>query len=206
MARATASRMLGAMGKRLLLIDGHPDPHQGRFIHALAQAYEEGARAGGHAVRRIKVGELQFPLLVSGEDFEHGEPPDAILAAQEEVRWAEHIVILYPLWLGSMPALLKGFFEQLLRPGFGFSAGATKGLPGKLLKGKSARVVITMGMPAAFYSVVYRAHSLRALKRNILAFCGIRPVRTSLIGMVGGSAARRTRWIAEMEKLGRRAA
>jgi putative NADPH-quinone reductase len=194
------------MGKHILVIDGHPDRRDGRFIHALAQAYESGARAGGHAVRRIAVSELEFPLLATGEDFEHGEPPAPIRAAQRDIAWADHIVILYPLWLGSMPALLKGFFEQLLRPGFGFAAGAANGLPKKLLKGKSARVVITMGMPAAFYSVVYRAHSLRALKRNILAFCGIRPVRASLVGMVGGmSPARRAAWLKNLEKLGQRA-
>jgi putative NADPH-quinone reductase len=194
------------MGKHILVIDGHPDRRDGRFIHALARAYESGARAGGHTVRSITVSELEFPLLASGEDFEHGTPPAPIRSAQQAIGWADHIVILYPLWLGSMPALLKGFFEQLLRPGFGFAAGAANGLPKKLLKGKSARVVITMGMPAAFYSVVYRAHSLRALKRNILAFCGIRPVRASLVGMVGGlSAARRDAWLKKIEQLGRRA-
>ena len=194
------------MGKHILLIDGHPDRREGRYIHALAQAYAKGAATGGHEVRSIVVSELEFPLLATSEDFQKGQPPPAIRRAQQHLQWADHVVILYPLWLGSMPALLKGFFEQMLRPGFGFAAATGKGLPRKLLRGKSARIVVTMGMPAFFYSMVYRAHSLRSLKRNILAYCGIHPVRSSLVGMVeGASPARREQWLRRMEKLGGRA-
>jgi putative NADPH-quinone reductase len=81
-------------------------------------------------------------------------------------------VIVYPLWLGTMPALLKGFLEQAFRPGFAFDT-KPKGLWNRRLKGGSARIVVTMGMPAFFYRVYYRAHSLKSLKRNILEFCGI---------------------------------
>ena len=194
------------MSKHILLIDGHPDPGKGRFIHALADAYAKGAQEAGHRVRSIAVGKLNFPLLTSNEEFRNGKPPASICTAQEGVRWADHIVILYPLWLGSMPALLKGFFEQVLRPGFAFAEGSGRGLPKKLLKGKSARIVVTMGMPAAFYSVVYRAHSLKSLKRNILAFCGIRPARTSLIGMVEGiDSSAREAWLHKLEACGKRA-
>jgi len=194
------------MSKRILLIDGHPDPRKGRFIHALADAYATGAEKAGHTVRRIMVSKLDYPLLASNEEFRNGKAPRAICVAQQAIREADHIVILYPLWLGSMPALLKGFFEQVLRPGFAFAEGSGRGLPKKLLRGKSARIVITMGMPAAFYSVVYRAHSLKSLKRNILAFCGIRPARTTLIGMVEGiDAAARGVWLQKLEACGKRA-
>jgi putative NADPH-quinone reductase len=195
------------MNKHVLIIDGHPDRRGGRFIHALARAYEQGAAQTGHELRRIVVSELRFPLLASSEQFRDGAPPRDIALAQQALEWADHVVILYPLWLGSMPALLKAFFEQLLRPGFAFAEGGRRGLPKKLLKGKSARIVVTMGMPAAFYSVVYRAHSLKSLKRNILSFCGIRPVRTSIIGAVEGmDAAGRAAWLLKLTELGKRAA
>jgi putative NADPH-quinone reductase len=194
------------MGKRILIIDGHPDPRADRYVHALAKAYASGANAGGHEVRSLQVGEMEFPLLASNEAFQDQRPPRPISSAQEQIVWAEHLVILYPLWLGSMPAKLKGLFEQVLRPGFAFGESRGKGLPKKLLKGKSARIVVTMGMPALFYRFVYRAHSLKSLERNILAFCGIRPVRASLVGMVEGmKLAKRQAWLAEMERLGARA-
>ena len=192
------------MTKHILLVDGHPDRRKGRFIHALTDAYAKGATEAGHAVRCLVVSELGFPPMERAEDFNDGKPPPPVRAAQEAIRWADHVVILYPLWLGSMPALLKGFLEQVMRPGFAFAAGSGRGLPKKLLKGKSARIVVTMGMPAMFYSVVYRAHSLKSLKRNILAFCGIRPVRTSIIGLVEGQSARaRDAWLRKMEAFGR---
>lgn len=192
------------MPRRIAIIDGHPDPDQARFIHALAAAYEKGARSAGHEVCRISVADLQFPGLRSGEDFQKGEPPSAIVECQRVVKWADHLVILYPLWLGSMPALLKSFFEQLLRPGFAFKATTGRGLPRKLLKGKSARIIVTMGMPALFYKWYFRAHSLKSLERNILAFCGIHPVRSTLIGMVEGKKKKeREELLEKIEALGR---
>ena len=148
--------------------------------------------------------QLRFPLLRTAEDFQSGSAPDAIRKCQEHVAWAEHVVILYPLWLGSMPALLKGFFEQLFRPGFAFAESRSKGFPRKLLKGKSARVVVTMGMPRLFYRWYYRAHSLKSLERNILAFCGIGPCQASIVGMVERrGAAGRGAWLEKLSRLGR---
>lgn len=192
------------MPRKIVIIDGHPDPDPKRFIHALANAYGKGARSAGHEVRTIKVGELDLQGLRSNEEFQHGVPPAAIRKAQKSIEWADHLVILHPLWLGDMPALLKAFFEQLLRPGFAFAAARGKGLPRKLLKGRSARIIVTMGMPAFFYRWYYRAHSLKNLERNILAFCGIHPVRSSLVGMVEGmSRDSREAWLQKVEALGR---
>jgi putative NADPH-quinone reductase len=112
------------------------------------------------------------------------------------------VVILYPLWLGDMPALLKGFFEQTLRPGFAIGKAAPGRLPKKLLAGRSAHIVVTMGMPALFYKLYYRAHSLKSLKRNILEFCGFSPVRTTVIGMVEGSKDARAGWLTRLAVLG----
>lgn len=192
------------MSSRILVIDGHPDVASGRYVHALAESYRKGAEEAGHQVRSIVVGRLRFASVRSNEDFMQGAPPLAIVEAQESLRWADHVVILFPLWLGSMPGLLKSFLEQVLRPGFAFGKASGKGLPARLLKGKSARVIVTMGMPAFFYRWYYRAHSLKSLERNILAFCGIAPVRSSIVGMVEGmSAAQREKWLQKVRALGR---
>ena len=194
------------MAQRIVIIDGHPDTDERRFVHAIAAAYEKGARAAGHEVRRIVVGQLEFPGLRSNEDFQKAKPPRAIRACQRTIAWADHLVILYPLWLGAMPALLKSFFEQVLRPGFAFKVAKGSRLPRKLLKGKSARIVVTMGMPALFYRWYFRAHSLKSLERNILAFCGVHPVQASLVGAVESlDKGERKEWLAKIEELGRRA-
>lgn len=187
---------------RIAIIQGHPDPAGGHFGHALADAYAQAATAGGHEVRRIAIAELDFPLLRAQADWQDGEAPPAIRAAQATVEWADHLVIVYPLWLGDMPALVKGFFEQLMRPGFAIGRSRGPSLWKELLKGRSARVVVTMGMPAFFYRVVYRAHSVKSLERNILNFCGIAPVRTTLIGTVEGRRGAREGWLAKMRALG----
>lgn len=190
------------MAKRIVIIQGHPDPREGHFGQAMADAYARGAQAGGHDLRRIRVAQLDFPLLRDAEEFEKGEPPPSIREAQEAIRWAEHLFIIYPLWLGTMPALLKGFFEQVFRPGFALDMQPGH-MPKKLLKGKSARIVITMGMPALLYRWYFGAHGLKNLERNILGFAGVAPIHASLMGVGEGNPARREKWLTKMGSLGR---
>jgi putative NADPH-quinone reductase len=158
---------------------------------------------GGHEVRSIIVSEVEFPLLRTSDDYQTGETPAAIRECQELIKWAEHVVILFPLWLGSMPALLKGFLEQTLRPGFAFEESTAQGLPRRLLKGRSVRIIVTMGMPALFYRWYFRAHSLKSLQRNILRFCGFGPVNACVVGMVESmSQAQRGEWLSKVQQLG----
>jgi putative NADPH-quinone reductase len=172
----------------------------------MAASYETGAKRGGHEVRRIEVASLEFPFLRSRQDFESGTPPRDIAMVQDATRWADHVVIPYPLWLGTMPAILKALVEQTARPGFAFAygGGGTK-FPEKLLKGRSARIVATMGMPAFVYRWFYFAHGLRNLERNILKFIGIAPIRESLLGMVtAASPEQRARWLERLNEFGSR--
>lgn len=196
--------MVTQHSRRIAIIDGHPDPDRARFVHALADAYASGAVSGGHEIRRIELALMDFPLIRSRSEWTDAEPVPAIVEAQAIIAWAGHLVILYPLWLGDVPALLKGLLEQVARPGFAVSKGERE--PHGLLNDKSARLVVTMGMPAFFYRFYFGAHSVRSFERNILKLAGIRPVRHTLIGNVEGSAEQRTTWLAEMLDLGSRGA
>ncbi len=192
------------MGRRIAIIQGHPDPRGHHFGHALTDAYAKGAEAAGHVAQVIDVARLDFPLLRTKEDWESEAPPAAIRQAQQTIGWAEHLVIFFPLWLGTMPALLKAFLEQVLRPGFALTRAEAGTVGKKLLTGKSARIVVTMGMPAWVYRWYFRAHSLKSFERNILAFCGIGPIKESLIGMVEApNPSHRQKWLEQMRALGR---
>ncbi|MFC0134112.1 dehydrogenase [Massilia eurypsychrophila] len=196
------------MTKRILLIQGHPDAGHHHLCEALEQAYQEGAVGQGHEVRRIHLSELNFPLLRSQHEWEHGELPVCLRAAQNDVRWAQHIVFFFPLWLGDMPALLKGFLEQIARPGFAFGeVDGTTSMLKKGLLGRSARIVVTMGMPATLYKFYFRAHSIKSMKRNILQFVGMNPVDDTVIGMAGQmDADKADRWLRRLASMGRSAA
>lgn len=124
------------MNKRILLIQGHLDSGNRHLCHGLEDAYGEGASAGGHDVRRIAVGELDFPTLRSQKAWEHGALPPELKVSQEQIHWAEHIVIFFPLWLGDMPALLKAFLEQVARPGFAFTRKEGNSFGAKGLRGQ----------------------------------------------------------------------
>jgi len=198
--------MIAAMARRVLLIEGHPDRGRPHFNHALADAYADGAAAAGHTVERIDVAAFDFPLLRSKADWERGTVPVALTPVRRAVERAEHVVIFFPLWLGGMPALLKGLLEQVLRPGVALSHPDERGRVHKLLAGRSARVVVTMGMPAFVYRWYFRAHTVKALERNILGFVGFAPVHETLIGSVESiDDAGRGKWLGRLAALGRRA-
>lgn len=193
------------MSRRIAIVQGHPDPAGHRLLHALADAYGEAATAAGHEVRRIEVATLDFPMLRTQAEFEGGALPPALVGPRDDMQWAEHWVILFPLWHGTMPALFKGFLEHIFRPGFAM-AYKESGFPRKLLAGRSARIVVTMGMPVLLYRWYFGAYGLRAFERSMLRFAGIRPVRESLYGLAMADDRTRARWIEDMRRHGRRGA
>lgn len=190
--------------RRILILDGHPDSHPERFCHALANAYCEGAAQAGHVVHRVSLSEMEFPSLGSRTEWEAEAPCPAVRAFQEEVTWAQHLVVIYPLWLGSMPARLKALFEQAFRPDFAFGGKAAAPGAGRL-KGRSARIVVTMGMPALIYRTVFLSHSLMAFRRSMLALLGFGPLRDTVIGGVE-TRSDRARLLRRMAAMGARAA
>lgn len=173
------------MGSRILVIDGHPDPARGRFGHALAEAYIYGARATGRETRLITVAEIDVALLRTEADF--ATPPDAapILRARDDLMWCDHIVLIFPLWLGGAPALLRAFLEQVARGAF-VADISPRGVQRKL-KGRSARLIVTMGMPAPIYSLIFHEHGVRNLMQGVLGLGGVAPIRRTLFGMVEGA-------------------
>lgn len=195
------------MKPSILIIDGHPDPCAERLVHALADAYRQGAEQAQHEVQVVRLADLTFPLLRSQADYESGEPVEAVRKVQHLLEWATHVVIVYPLWLGSMPAMLKALLEQTLRPGFAFSTKQLGRWRVKFMSGKSARVIVTMGMPGLLYRWYFRAHSLRSLQRNILRFVGFRRVRSTIIGSAASmTRAQREDWLKSVRGLGQAAA
>lgn len=189
------------VGVRILILQGHPDAEQRHLCHALGDAYARGARSAGREVRLLELAEIALPPLRSAEEWK-AEAVGEVKAAQENILWADHLVLIYPLWIGTMPAVVKGFLEQVFREDFAFGGNP---LFDKKLKGRSARVIVTMGMPAFLYRWYFGAHSLKSLERNLLGFVGFKPVHDTVLGLVETVGDRtRARWLAKMEALGRR--
>lgn len=188
---------------RILVINGHPDPASEHLCAALAEAYARGAVAAGHEVARLDVGALDFPLIRSLKDYKSGLVTEDIARAQDAVKHAQHLVFVFPVWFGSPPAVLKGFFEQLLR--YGASWNAPQGAINSFLTGKSARLIVTMGMPTPVFRFLLGGHGLDGLEKGLFLVTGVSPVRRTLLGGAeDGNPARKARWLAQVEDLGRR--
>lgn len=167
--------------RRIAIFQCHPDPSEERLCDALAERYARGARAAGHEVRIIRTADLDFDCIRTKQEFEDHPVPPPLAESQEAISWCDHLVIVFPLWLGDLPGHARCFWEQVMRPGFAMRYRGN-GLPERLLKGKSARLIVTMGMPAAGYRLMFGAFGLRAFGRSVLRFAGIGPARSTLVG------------------------
>lgn len=191
---------------KICLIHGHPDSRSPHFCRALGDAYRSGADAAGHEVSEIILGDLEFDFLRSPTAFE-ADPAEPILSEREKIAAADHLVVVFPLWLGGAPALLKAFLEQCAAGGFFLQdAEGPNAFPKSRMKGKSARLVLTMGMPGLIYKFWFGAHSVKGLEKGIFELAGFKPVHHTIYGSVEeDNAPRHEKWLDEMRELGRQA-
>lgn len=187
--------------KKILVIDAHPD--MSSFCCALAQAYGEAARNSGFDMKILSLRELKFDLnLKKGYQEVQDLEPD-LVEAQKLIRWCNHLVIVYPMWWGSMPALLKGFLDRCWLPGFAFKYHSQDPFWDRLLKGRSAHIVVTSDAPCLYNFFAYGNAPYRIMKKTVLGFCGFKPVRVTPLGRIKHlSASERNQVLNKLKKMG----
>ncbi len=181
---------------RTLVLDGHPDPHS--LTAALTKAYVAGA--GDHTVL-LSLRDLAIdPSLHRGYQPGQTVEPD-LVRARELIEWSEHITVLTPVWWGSVPAVLKGFFDRTLVIGWAFRY-RDNGHPEGLLLGRTGRVIVTSDSPRWYLPLVGDT-TVKQVRGRTLEFCGISPVRVTRYGGVrDADDERRAGWLEDARRLG----
>ena len=185
--------------KKILVILGHPD-HES-FCGDIFDSYISGAKAGGHEVRELRLGEISFdPILHHGYRSIQELEPD-LKTAQADILWANHIVVIYPTWWGAYPALLKGFFDRIILPGFGYKYN--NGVPNRLLKGRTARIITTMDNYKIFNILWLCSAGIKLIKNAVFQFCGIGPTKVIIFDRVRSSVdSKKAVRLEKVKKLG----
>ena len=187
--------------KKIFVLLGNPDKdtNSGYFM----DRYDEGAIAGGHEVRRANIGDLKFdPILHKGYKKIQELEPD-LVKLQEDIKWCDHFVIIYPVWWSTMPALLKGMFDRMWLPGFAF-----KFLHGGLwwnglLRGKTARVFVVSDNYPIISNIVF-GDTTNEIKKGILWFAGFSVQIKKYGPMKNLSEKKRFKWGREIYNYGLR--
>ena len=193
------------MPKKILVILGQPQRHS--YGGALMQAYVDGARAAGADVKELYLGEIKFTACASTTLQNPVELEPDLRDAQAAIKWADHLVFVYPIWWGTIPALLKGFIERVFQPGFAVNFREKSPLWDKLLTGRSARLIVSLNTPPWIYRWYFGRPGHNTMKKTILGFCGVKPVRITEIGPIRGSnEAKRKKWLQQARALGARQA
>lgn len=186
--------------KKVLIINGHPSAES--YCHAIAEAYQKGSVSKGNEVELLHLEALNFSLNLSHGYTKRTELETDLIIAQQKIRWANHIVIIHPVWWGSVPALLKGFFDRVLLPGFAFKYKENSVLWDKLLAGKTGHVIYTTDTPIWLYKYFFMAPSVNQVKKRVLQFCGVTPVKVTGIAPIRNSTPEfRKKWLVKIEQI-----
>jgi NAD(P)H dehydrogenase (quinone) len=189
--------------KKVLIINGHPNKDS--FCNALTEAYVRGSVAAGHTADVLHVRLLNFNMNLENGYSRKTELEADVVLSQQKITEADHIVIIHPVWWGSVPALLKGFFDRILLPGFAFKYRENSAMWDKLLAGRSGHVIYTSDTPIWFYKLFFQAPSVNMVKRRVLQFCGISPVKVTGIGPLRKSTKQfREGWLNKVEQLAKK--
>ncbi len=189
--------------KKVLIIQGNPIENS--YGSQLATAYGQGASQSGAEVRELVLAHLNFDLNLSGGYKGNQLLEPDLQEAQKLIAWADHLVFVYPNWWGGMPALLKGFIDRVFLPGFAFKYRRNSPLPEQLLKGKTARLIVTMDSPYVYYRFYLGQPGHQMMKRSILKFCGVGTVRsTNITRLRTMPEAARKRWLERVQKMGQK--
>ena len=193
------------MAKNILLILGHPSENS--FCKALLDAYKTGAETAGANCKTLYLSKLNFNVNLS-DGYKTGEAmqlEDDLIASQQLIQWADHVVMAYPNWWGFMPAIAKGFIDRVFLPGFAFKHQSGKIFPDKLLKGKSMRLLVTMDTPKWWFYLIYRASQYQILKDIVFGYVGFNPIGFSTFGFIRKSTDKQwNNWLRKVEQLGTR--
>jgi NAD(P)H dehydrogenase (quinone) len=181
---------------KVLIVYAHPEPRS--FNSAMKELAISALREQGHEVKISDLYRINFKASLGRDDFlqltntehvnyvmelknayEKQKLTDDIKKEQVKLLWADFIILQYPLWWFSVPAILKGWFDRVLATGFAWDFGRMydKGL----LAGKKGMLSVTTGGPEAIYSPD-APHGwdmnqvLYPVNHGVLYFCGIQPL------------------------------
>ncbi|WP_374462318.1 NAD(P)H-dependent oxidoreductase [Chryseobacterium sp.] len=184
--------------KKIAIINGHPNKNS--FNFGIAEAYKAGAAESGAEVREIIIRDLNFnPNLQFGYQKRMELEPD-LLKAWEIIQWADHMVWVHPVWWGGLPALMKGFIDRLFLPGMAYQFRKNSVWWDKLLKGKTAHILTTLDQPGWYYRLFFGRPSVNQLRKSVLEYCGVKPVKVTYIGIIRNSKdEQRAQWLRKVK-------
>ena len=187
--------------KSIVIINGHPNKQS--FNHALSAAYLEGASSTTATISQINIADLTFnPSLEFGYSQRMELEPD-LQESIDKIKKADHIVWVYPTWWAGFPSSMKGFIDRAFLPGIMFQPVEGKPFPKQLLKGKTARIIVTSDTPRWYDYLVLKSPGLNQLKKGVLGFCGVKSIKVTYVGPLKDSDdTYRKKYLKKVQELG----
>ncbi|GMG20603.1 unnamed protein product [Ambrosiozyma monospora] len=157
---------------KVLIVFAHPEPHGQSLNHSLFKVTIDELQKLGHEVKTSDLYAMNWKANVDADDFtafdkvndrlkinaereksyKNGTLSKDVLEEQEKLMWADFLILQFPLWWFSMPAIMKGWADRVLTNGFINVVSVKKNSPAGLFKGKRAMLLVTVGGPERSFS------------------------------------------------------
>lgn len=192
------------MSRKIFIWVAHPNSDS--LCGGIADAYQAGVEEKGGIVRRINLADMRFSDEFTGYSKARALEPD-LLAWQEAIAWADHIMVAHPYWWGAMPARAKAVLDRALSPGFAFKYHSRDVSWDKLLTGRTADAIITSDTPPLIDTLLYRSPARRVIRNQVLGFCGVNAKKVIQLGSVKLASAKKIdSWLGRARRMGGSAA
>ena len=186
--------------KKIFVIDCHPNNQS--FSQGLFEQYIQGAQDAGHEVKTMRLSAMDFEIDYAQRSDDDALEP-CLVEFQQKLTWCEHIMLVHPLWWGFMPAKTKGLIDRAFLPQYAYAYDDNSTLPLKLLKGRSADILVTSDTPGWYFKWIYGSGAFKIMRMQIFEFVGIKPVKLHMFSPVRKSSEKtRSNWLHKAWKLG----
>jgi len=176
------------------------NPKENSLSFAIANKYKELAAAKSYNIDIIDLYRSEYQQEFY--KYENANKPDItpqVKYFQEKISWADELVFIFPYWWGSMPAILKNFFDWNFSKGFAFKYVGSR--PKGLLTDKTVKIYTSTGAPSFYYKLTGANKRLRKMfQKQIVEFCGMKLISCNIYGGIDQSKTN-TEDIIKMVKL-----
>ena len=195
---------------KTLIVFTHP--HEGSYCYAIMDAAKKGLKKGGHECKTINLDKDRFDPVMRAKDLKAftelgrgetaalSELDPAVLRYKKKLEWAERLIMIFPIWWMSMPAMMKGFVDKVILPGVAYEMEEGR-LKSRLRNLREVTVISTMNTPADVYRDRFNNSIEGSLIKGTFNQIGIHDARWISLNMVKQVGEEvRTQWLEELEE------
>lgn len=194
---------------KTLIVFNHP--YEGSYCRAILQAVETGLQTAGNPYKVINLDRDGFDPVMRAKDLKAfamagkamenalDDVDPLVMKYKDDLEWADWLVMIFPIWWMTSPAMTKGFIDKVIFPGVAYNMA--KGRLVSRLPIRKVTVITTMNTPADIYRDMFDNSIEGSLVKGTFRQIGIEDIEwISLNGVKQAAPEQRAAWLDEIRR------